>query len=106
MPKPVKKPKPADLIAQWLYLDPKLFPVARKIASGSDYAYGDAELSEWVYNLMYDTGSNAVDLLWIRSYNASVSAATHVRSQFPTDDAFLAVDWAAVRTALLSPGKV
>lgn len=98
----IKKLAPAERIAQWLYLDAKLFPTAVKIAQGSDYAYGDMELAEWVDNLLYDTGSNAVDLLWVISYGASVAAAEHLRASFPTEVSFAAVKWGEVRTALLA----
>jgi hypothetical protein len=92
---------PAQRIAQWLYLDPKLSPTAYKIANGDDYSYGDDELAAWVDTLLYDGGPGKIDFLWVGHYNASVSAAANLRDHMRRST-FDTIEWAAVRTALLA----
>lgn len=97
----IKQLAPAERIAQWLYLDPKLSPTAVKIATGSDYAYGDNELAVWVSDLLYDKGPSGTDFLWVGYYGASVAAADHLRTHM-RQSTFDAIEWAKVRTALLA----
>lgn len=99
-----KRLTPAEHIASWLYLDPKLGPIARKIAQGNDYAYGDNELAEFVDLLLYDKGANDTDFLWVIQYGASVAAADNIRTHI-RQSTVDALDWSAVRTRLLDLAK-